>query len=290
VANRMRTTLLLPALIATAFVTIIPVGFTVYAAFSDWHLYNYAPPINFVGLANFIKLFADKDFSVALRNTAVFALVAAPMEYAAGFAVAIALDSINFTAGKRLLRVVFWLPLMMSSVLITFIVGRLMYQPLVGPLNEMLGWVGLGPVQWLADRRMAMASVLVVDIWRSTPFIVMMMLAGLEAMPVEIYDAAAVDGATEWQLFWRITFPMLAPISASVFLIRLVDAWKVFDIINVLTGGGPGRSTQSISLLIYQSGVRGGAIAYASATAWVLTVFIALSAALVFFFTRRYVY
>lgn len=289
-ATRARTVLLAPALIAMALVTIIPVGFTLYAAFSDWHLYNYGQPINFVGFGNFAKLFTDKDFIVALRNTALFAFVAAPLEYVFGFAVAVALDAINFTAGKRLLRVIFWLPLMMGSVLITFVVGRMMYEPLVGPLNAMLGWIGLGPVQWLADRRIAMVSVLIVDVWRSTPFIVMMMLAGLEAMPVELFDAAAVDGATDWQQFWHVTFPMLAPISASVFLIRLVDAWKVFDIINVLTGGGPGRSTQSISLLIYQLGIRGGALAYASTIAWALTVFIILSAALVFYGTRRYVY
>ena len=287
-ATRIRKLLLLPAFVAMAFVTIIPVGFTIFAAFSDWHLYNYDQPINFVGLGNFAKLLTDKNFIVALRNTVIFAVVAAPLEYAIGLAVAVGLDSINL--GKRFFRVTFWLPLMMSSVLITVIVGRMMYEPLVGPLNEMLSWVGIGAVQWLADRRIAMTSVLIVDIWRSTPFIIMMMLAALESLPEELNDAAAVDGATDWQLFWRITFPMLAPVSASVFLIRLVDAWKVLDIINVLTGGGPGRSTQSISLLIYQLGVRGGALAYASAIAWALTIFIAISAGIVFYSTRRFLY
>jgi len=118
----------------------------------------------------------------------------------------------------------------------------------------------------------------------------MILLAGLQSLPEEMNDAARVDGASDWELFWRITFPMLVPVSVTVILIRVVDAWKVFDLINVLTGGGPGRATQSVTLLVYQLGVRGGDISYASTMAWVLTLFIAVSAGIIFMSTRRWIY
>jgi multiple sugar transport system permease protein len=284
----MRQVLLAPAFAALAFIMIIPIGFTVYASFTDWHLHNYGAPVNFIGFANFAKLVHDENFLISVRNTAFFATVAAPLEYIVGLAVAVALDSV--TVGRRFYRILFWLPVMMGSVLVTLIVGRMMYDPVAGPLNTLIGWFGLAPVPWLADRRIAMFSIILVDIWWSTAFIIMMLLAGLQSLPEEVNDAARVDGATEWQLFWRVTFPLLAPVSATVILIRIVDAWKVIDIINVLTGGGPGRATQSVTLLVYQLGVRGGDISYASTMAWALTLIIAVVAGLVFLATRRWVY
>jgi multiple sugar transport system permease protein len=284
----MRQLLLAPAYAALAFIIIIPVGFTVYASFTDWHLFNYGAAVNFVGLANFAKLIRDENFLISVRNTAYFATVAAPLEYVIGLAVAVALDSV--TIGRRFFRILFWLPLMMGSVLVTLVVGRMMYDPLAGPLNEILGWFRIEPIPWLADRSIAMLSIILVDIWWSTAFIIMILLAGLQSLPDEVNDAARVDGATEWQLFWRVTFPLLAPVSATVILIRIVDAWKVLDIINVLTGGGPGRATQSITLLVYQLGVRGGDISYASTMAWMLTLIIAVVAGVVFVVTRRWVY
>lgn len=284
----MRSLLLTPAFLAMGFIIVIPVGFTVYASFTDWHLRNYGAAINYVGLNNFIRLFQDENFLIALRNTALFVFIAAPMEYIVGLTVAVALDTI--TAGKRFLRVLFWLPLMMGSVLVTLVVGRMMYDPFVGPLNAIVGWFGIAPIPWLADRSIALLSVILIDIWWTTAFIIMILLAALQSLPEELNDAARVDGANEWRLFWSITFPLIAPVSITVFLIRVVDAWKVMDVINVLTGGGPGRATQSVTLLVYQLGVRGGDISYASTMAWTLTFFIAVTAATIYFSTRRWIY
>jgi hypothetical protein len=125
----------------------------------------------------------------------------------------VALDSV--TAGRRFYRILFWLPVMMGSVLVTLIVGRMMYDPIAGPLNTVIGWFGIAPVPWLADCRIAMFPIIPVDIWWSTAFIIMMLLTGLQSLPEEVNDAARVDGATEWQLFWRVTFPLLAPVSAA---------------------------------------------------------------------------
>lgn len=283
-----RTFLLLPTFCALAFVTIIPLGFTIYASFTNWHFFNYSGGIRFTGLQNWTKLLRDNNFLVALRNTVVFVVIATPLQYLIGLAVAVALDYATF--GKRFFRILFWLPLMMGSVLVTGIVGRMMYDPVVGPLNTLAGFLGFTPIPWLADRRMAMASIIIVDVWWGTAFIIMMLLAGLQSLPTEMNEAAQVDGATDWQVFRHITFPLLAPVSAAVVLLRVVDNWKVFDIINVLTGGGPGRATQSVSLLIYQAGVRGGNISYASAMAWMLTIMIAVTAWLIFRLTRRYQY
>ena len=283
-----RVVLLLPAFLALAFVTVYPLGFTVYASLTDWNLFNLGAPIRFVGLTNWVNLWRDDNFLVAFRNTAVFALVSAPLTYLVGLVVAVALD--NATVGKRFFRVLFWLPLMLSSVLVTLIVGRMMFDPFVGPIDAVFEWLGLPEVLWLADSRTAMMTIILLQVWWGTAYTIMLLLAALESLPPEVLEAARVDGASEWQAFWAITFPLLLPVSAAVFLIQVVDAWKVFDIINVLTGGGPGRATQSISLLVYQQGVQGGNISYASAMAWVLTLTIALVAGVLYWLSRRWVY
>ena len=283
-----RVVLLLPAFLALAFVTVYPLGFTVYASLTDWNLFNLGARIRFVGLTNWVNLWRDDNFLVAFRNTAVFALVSAPLTYLVGLVVAVALD--NATVGKRFFRVLFWLPLMLSSVLVTLIVGRMMFDPFVGPIDAVFERLGLPEVLWLADSRTAMMTIILLQVWWGTAYTIMLLLAALESLPPELLEAARVDGASEWQAFWAITFPLLLPVSAAVFLIQVVDAWKVFDIINVLTGGGPGRATQSISLLVYQQGVQGGNISYASAMAWVLTLTIALVAGVLYWLSRRWVY
>ncbi|CAA9576108.1 MAG: hypothetical protein AVDCRST_MAG59-4205 [uncultured Thermomicrobiales bacterium] len=281
-----RALLLLPAFLSLAFVTVYPLGFTVYASLTDWNLFNYGAPIAFVGLANWANLWRDPNFLIAFKNTAVFALVAAPLTYIVGLTVAVALD--GATVGKRFFRVLFWLPLMLSSVLVTLIVGRMMFDPFVGPITAVFAALGLPQVLWLADPRTALATIILLQVWWGTAYTIMLLLAALESLPPELNEAARVDGAGEWRAFWQITFPLLLPVSAAIFLIQVVDAWKVFDIINVLTGGGPGTATQSISLLVYQQGVQGGNISYASAMAWALTVVIALVAGVLYQFSRRW--
>jgi len=281
-----RALLLLPAFLSLAFVTVYPLGFTVYASLTDWNLFNYGAPISFVGLANWANLWRDPNFLIAFKNTAVFALVSAPLTYIVGLMVAVALDTA--TVGKRFFRVLFWLPLMLSSVLVTLIVGRMMFDPFVGPITAVFTGLGLPQVLWLADPRTALATIILLQVWWGTAYTIMLLLAALESLPPELNEAARVDGAGEWRAFWQITFPLLLPVSAAIFLIQVVDAWKVFDIINVLTGGGPGTATQSISLLVYQQGVQGGNISYASAMAWALTVVIALVAGVLYQFSRRW--
>lgn len=281
-----RLVLLLPAFLSLAFVTIYPLGFTIYASLTDWNLFNFGAPIRFVGLRNWIDLWRDANFLIAFKNTAVFVLIATPLTYLVGLMVAVALDTA--TVGKRFFRVLFWLPLMLSSVLVTLVVGRMMFDPFVGPIDAVLGRFGVPQILWLANPRTAMMTIILLQVWWGTAYTIMLLVAALESLPPELNEAARVDGAGEWRAFWGITFPLLLPVSAAVFLIQIVDAWKVFDIINVLTGGGPGTATQSISLLVYQQGVQGGNISYASAMAWMLTLTIAVVAGSVYWLSRRW--
>ncbi|CAA9539918.1 MAG: ABC transporter, permease protein 1 (cluster 1, maltose/g3p/polyamine/iron) [uncultured Thermomicrobiales bacterium] len=281
-----RLVLLLPAFVSLAFVTIYPLGFTVYASLTDWNLFNFGAPVRFVGFRNWIELWRDQNFLIAFKNTAVFVLIATPLTYLVGLMVAVALDTA--TVGKRFFRVLFWLPLMLSSVLVTVVIGRMMFDPFVGPVDSVLDRLGVPQVLWLANPRTAMMTIIILQVWWGTAYTIMLLVAALESLPPELNEAARVDGAGEWRAFWEITFPLLLPVSSAVFLIQIVDAWKVFDIINVLTGGGPGTATQSISLLVFQQGVQGGNISYASAMAWMLTVTIAVVAGTVYWLSRRW--
>jgi multiple sugar transport system permease protein len=283
-----RAVLLLPAFLSLAFVTVYPLGFTIYASLTDWNLYNFGVPVRVIGFDHWIALWHDNNFRVAFRNTAVFALFSTPLTYLVGLAVAVALD--NATVGKRFFRVLFWLPLMLSSVLVTLIVGRMMFDPDVGPVNALLDSIRLQRQLWLADPNLAMVTIILLQVWWGTAYTIVLLVAALESLPPELQEAARLDGASEWRAFWGVTFPMLIPVSSAIFLIQVVDAWKVFDIINVLTGGGPGRATQSVSLLVYQQGVAGGNISYASAMAWALTITIALVGGGLYWIFQRWTY
>lgn len=287
-ASYIRAVLLLPAFLSLAFVTIYPLGFTIYASLTDWNLFNFGAPVRLIGFDHWINLWHDNNFRVAFRNTAVFALFSTPLTYLVGLAVAVALD--NATVGKRFFRVLFWLPLMLSSVLVTLVVGRMMFDPDVGPVNALVDSIGLPRQLWLADPNLAMLTIILLQTWWGTAYTIVLLVAALESLPPELQEAARLDGASEWRAFWGVTFPLLLPVSAAIFLIQVVDAWKVFDIINVLTGGGPGRATQSVSLLVYQQGVAGGNISYASAMAWALTITIALVGGGLYWIFQRWTY
>jgi multiple sugar transport system permease protein len=279
--------MVLPAVVTVLALSLFPMLVTFGATFTDWHLFRHGDPVSFVGLENWGRLLHDSHFQITARNTIVYTLGVVPGQYLIGLIVALALNSA--TRGQKFFRVFFFLPMMMSPVAVAFIIGRTIFHEDVGPLNDLLYRLGLPAVRWLTDAKMAMVTVILVDIWHWTSFMVLMLLAGLQSLPQDPYEAAKVEGASEWQLFRHITFPLLFPITVTAILIRTLDAFKVVDTIRVITGGGPGQATESITLAVYDLGVKGGDIAYGSTAAYGLLIVMMLFSAVIVLATRRWV-
>ena len=272
--------LLAPAMLVVGGLLVFPMLMTLYVSLTDWHLFAYGRPVQFVGLENWLRVLADRSFHIPARNTVVFVLGSVPLTYLVGLVVALALN--NCQRGRRFFRVFFLLPIMVSPVAVSVLIGRMLFNENIGPFNDLLWRLGLPTVRWLSDPSMAMVSLILIDVWHHSAFTILILTAGLQALPQDPYEAARVDGASDWQMFRYITFPLLVPISVTAILIRSLEAFKVVDIVKVVTGGGPGQATESITLAVYDMGVKGGYIAQGAVAVYSL-FFIMDAASLVLF-------
>jgi len=242
-AGRAGRWFLLPGLVFLFAIDLIPLAYSGWVSFYNWWLVR-PRDVRFVGLANYARFADDPEFTRAVVVTTLFTVGAVLVEFLAGLGLALLFaQPIKFL---RPIRVLLLLPLFVVPV-----VGATMWR--VGVLNYYLGAVGLGPLPWLSDPRLALVSITLVDAWRTIPFMFLVMYAGLEVLPAELFEAAAVDGASRWQSFRHITVPLLTYIMLLAILIRGMDAFREFDIIFVLTGGGPGTATQTIQILNYRA-------------------------------------
>lgn len=260
--------LLLPSLLMTTVLFIAPVIWTLYAAFTDLHLFRVGVETQFVGLYNFQKLLTNDSFWRTVRNTVVFMLGVVPLQFLIGMTLALCLD--NVTRGLKLFRTWFLMPLMVSPVVVSFVVGRMLFQEDIGPINTFIRFLGFEGIPWLTHPNWAMFTIMVIDVWQWSSFMILMLMAGLQGVPYDLREASSIDGASFWQTFFRITLPLVMPIAATALLIRIIDAFKVVDIIMVLTGGGPGQATESVTLAIYRAGVKGGDLAFGSSQSYFL--------------------
>jgi multiple sugar transport system permease protein len=158
----------------------------------------------------------------------------------------------------------------------------------IGAINGLLVMMGLKPVMWLSNPETARLTIVLVDVWQSASFMILIFLAGLQSLPQEPYEAAIVDGSSAWQRFRYITLPLMGPVALTAVLIRGLDAFKVVDIIYALTGGGPGTATESMTMTVYITGVKGGDIAFGSAASYVLLILMAIFAILVILSMRKW--
>lgn len=214
----------------------------------DWWLVR-PRDSRFVGLANYWRLAVDAELGRAVVVTSLFTAGAVLLEFLAGLGLALLFaQPFRFL---RPLRVLLLLPLFVVPV-VGATMWRVIFHPEVGVLNYYLDLVGLGRPPWLSDPTLALVSIAMVDAWRTIPFMFLVIYAGLEVLPAELFEAAAVDGASGWQAFRHITVPLLTYIMLLAVLIRGMDAFREFDIIFVLTGGGPGTATQTIQVLNYR--------------------------------------
>lgn len=280
-----RWILLLPAVIIIVVLLAVPVLWTLYAAFTDLHLFRVGVETSFVGFKNFEKLLNNPSFWRTVRNTVVFMLGVVPTQLVIGMVIALCLN--NITAGKKFFRTWFLMPLMVSPVVVAFVVGKMLFQEDIGPINEILRWLGFDGIPWFTDPFWAMTALILIDVWQWSSFMILMLMAGLQGVPPDLHEAARVDGATAWQSFWRITLPLIMPITITALLIRIIDAFKVVDIIMVLTGGGPGQSTESVTLAIYRVGVKGGDLAFGSSQAYFLLLIMLVFGGAFLFMSRR---
>lgn len=218
----------------------------------------------FVGLANIFRLFQDGFFFRSIWQTLIFTGCALALEMLLGLALALLLDS--EIRARGFWRAIFLLPMILPPVVVG-VIWRLIYNPSFGVLNGMLQLLGVDIQRWtwLADPTMALPAVILVDVWEWTPFVFLILLAGLQSIPQEPYEAARIDGSSPWQTFIYITLPLLAPAILVALLLRTMDLLRIFDQVFILTQGGPGFATETISLYIYKTAFRFYDFGYAAA-------------------------
>ncbi|MEY8828303.1 carbohydrate ABC transporter permease [Sedimentitalea sp. XS_ASV28] len=251
---------LLPALLTLLAIIIFPLLFTVRVSFSSWDVYQAG--LDYIGARNYLRVFQDTRFWESLLRLSVMSAISVSLQYTLGFALALAVW--KQTKGGRLFRVLFLVPMMTTPVVMS-VIWRTMFHESLGPVNDLLSVAGIGPVPWLSSAAGAFASVIIVEVWQWTPFMFLLLLAGLVSLPREPYLAAAIDGAGPWRTFWQVTFPLMAPISIGAVIIRLIEASKIMDTVYVLTSGGPGTATETPSYYIYIRGLRDFQVGYSAA-------------------------
>ncbi|MEK1850620.1 MAG: sugar ABC transporter permease [Phyllobacterium sp.] len=261
VERHLRILMLAPTVLILLALTIFPSIYMFYAAV---HKISPNPdlPWEFVGSGNFARLLSDGQFHVALRNTIIFTVSAVTVEFLLGLGLALLLD--KYIRRLTFLKTVLMIPMMLPPIAVA-ITWKIIYEPQFGVLNEIMFRLGLPLQAWAGDASLAMFSIIVADVWQWTPFMFLLMLAGLASLPVEPYEAAALDGASSWRQFWDLTLPFLKPVIAIALLLRVMDALRLFDLVFVLTGGGPADRTKVLSLYIYQVAYRFADTGYAAA-------------------------
>ena len=243
-----RALFLLPAVLFTVAVVIFPTLFGIYIASLDWNLSSFEGP-HFNGFGNLIGLFHDNYYWNALGNM-IFYAVAVVGEYAIAFGLALLLNA--EIRARKFFRVVFLLPLMLSPVAVSWMIGKSIMEYRFGPAATLARYLGWENPAFFASPWIARFSIEAMDAWVSIPFIMIMLLAGLQAMPKEVLEAAKVDGAGGWQSFWHVTFPLMLPVSVTVLIIRIIFKLKLADIVINVTAGGPGGATDTVSSFIYR--------------------------------------
>jgi multiple sugar transport system permease protein len=271
-----------PAVLAVVVLLCFPLGYTVYLSFTKWFLSAVSQP-EFVGFDNYVRLARDERVRNALVNTFWFTFLAVVTEMLIGFGLAMLFNR-DFRL-RGLLRTFMLIP-MMSTPIAVSLVWALMYEPTLGVFNYLLGSLGVPPLLFLGDRNLVIPALVAVDVWFSTPFVMLVLLAGLSSLPGEPYEAALIDGASSWQTLIFLTLPLLRPTIVVTLLFRTISALQSFDHIFALTGGGPNRASETINLLGYFQMIESNDMGYAS-TILIVLFAIVFGAALMLLKLRR---
>ncbi len=275
-----------PMLIGVTIMTLLPIIASFFLSFTDWNFLHGFKRIDFIGLRNFERLFADSIFWQAMKNNLIFMLVV-PATLALSLLLAVIIN--KYVYFKDMFKVIYFMPYI-SSVVAVAMVWQVLFHPSYGPVNQMLMSIGISdPPKWIADVNFALPSIMMIMIWVSIGYNLIIYIAGLQSIPAELYEAAEMDGAKPWQQFRSITLPMLSPTTFFLLITGLIGTFKVFDLVQVLTGGGPANSTTVVVFHLYETAFVHLKMGYASTMALVLFVTIFLITLIQWYGQRKWV-
>ncbi len=266
---------LAPAASILLLVLMVPIFNTLRLSLFEWTMRTLNEPPVFVGLRNFRELFGSANFRESVRVTVTFSLSVVAIELLLGTILALLLEG-EFK-GMRLFRTLFVLPIMIAPVVVG-IMWRFMYHPSYGKINYLLGFIGLGPYGWLSNPDLALRSVIIADIWQWTPFVFLLVLAGLQGVPKDVIEAAKVDGTNYAQNLIYIKLPFISAVLGITAVLRLIDSFRSLVVIYNMTGGGPGVTTEIMSIHLFKTAFTSQRLGLASAVAVMLLLLIALFA------------
>ncbi|TLQ15754.1 carbohydrate ABC transporter permease [Lactococcus raffinolactis] len=271
-----------PSLLGFLVFIAFPILYSLVISFTDWNLLN---PMKFIGIDNYASLLRDKNFWAALRNTGTFIIGYLPSVMILGLAIAILLNSkIKL---KTFFRGIYFLPVVTSWVAVS-LVWKWLLNGQYGLLNYFLSLIGVHGPSWLTDPRTAMFAIIITSVWKDIGFIMVLYLGGLQAISPSLYEAAEIDGASQWRQFWHVTLPGLRPTTFFVLMISLINSFQVFDQVNIMTGGGPGNATTVMVQNIYNSAFNFFEMGRASAMSWLLFLIIFAVSLVQMFGERRH--
>ena len=261
-----------PAFLVVLLVGLFPLMYSLTISFSQVRL---VPPLpeTFVGLDNYIDALQNARFWRAVGNTALISFIAVSFQYVIGLSIAVALNA--KLPMQSLFRAAFLFPLLMAPIAVALIF-KMLFHPGVGPVREFFALFGYANPPFLTDPVWATSVLITLEVWQWTSFVVIVLLAGLQSLPKDVYEAAELENASHWRQFRDITFPLLLPISAAVFLLRLVESFKLMDTVFILTGGGPGIATETLSLFMYQEGFKKFNLGFTSAISFLFLILVVL--------------
>ncbi|GAB7388631.1 sugar ABC transporter permease [Bacillaceae bacterium] len=260
-----------PSLVIFALFFLYPIGFMIYLSFTSWNLLS--PEKEFVGFANYLELFQAQEFREVLRNTTIYTVLSVGISLGLSFFLALWLNRRSWL--HRFVQGAIFSPYIISLVSVSLLWLWLM-DPQYGLLNWVLSWFGLPPSPWLTDPGTAIYGLVLVSVWKTIGYNTLVFIAGLQSIPREIYEAAALDRASAWGMLEKITIPMLSPTWFFLLVVNTINAFQVFDTVKIMTQGGPVNSTNMLVYFIYENGFDFFKIGYASAAGVVLLVVVGI--------------
>lgn len=282
--NLVAYSFILPNFLGFTIFTLVPVIFSLVLAFMNWDGSN---KISWAGLDNFIRLTRDTTFKIALFNTLYYVIGTVPLTMAAALGLAMLLN--QPLHGRDIFRTIFFFPYVASLVAVA-VVWNMIFHPTLGPVNQLLMALGVdSPPRWTASVNWAMPTVILASIWKGMGYYMVIYLAALQGIPSYLYEAAEIDGANAWQKFTNITLPMLTPATFFVSIMLTIASFKVFDLILVMTNGGPGRATNVLVIHTYNTAFKEFRYGYSSAIAMVLFVIVLIITIVQFRMEKRWV-
>lgn len=277
---------LMPAVLYLLLLSIFPLFWSLSISFTDFQ--RGGAPISFT-LRNYARLIGDQRLHTAAVNTLTYVFAGVLLQYVVGFLLALVLHQRFF--GRNVVRIIFLMPMMMTPVAAAY-AGRMLFDTRISPQAHMLRLLSSATgadisIPWLGNSTWATIAIILIDSWQWIPFMTLLLLAGMQGIPEDIYEAARVDGAGAYQLLRKITFPILLPISITAILIRGLEIFKIIDVIVITTGGGPGSATESLTMYIFDTALTFGNFSYASAISYALLLLVIVFATLFLTLGRR---